>query len=138
MVICSMFFYHFVYPGLKVKVFFEKEGAAEQNNVDFEIRNISTSAHLYRRLKKISCRTLINQFKSLLSSPQFSTTLCNTQQNLRRRYSIKKAALKNFKIFIGKHLCLSHLRLQHRCFPVNIAKFLKTPVLKSICKWLLL
>ena len=29
-------------------------------------------------------------------------------------------------------------RLQHRCFPVNIANFLKTPVLKNICEWLLL
>ena len=29
-------------------------------------------------------------------------------------------------------------RLQHRCFPENIAKFLKTPVLKNICERLLL
>ena len=25
-------------------------------------------------------------------------------------------------------------RLQHRCFPVNNAKFLRTPVVKNICK----
>ena len=29
-------------------------------------------------------------------------------------------------------------RLQHRCFPVNIAKFLTTPILKNICELLLL
>ena len=29
-------------------------------------------------------------------------------------------------------------RLQHRCFAVNIAKFLRTPILKNICKWQLL
>ena len=29
-------------------------------------------------------------------------------------------------------------RLQHRCFPVNNAKFLRTPILKSICERLLL
>ena len=29
-------------------------------------------------------------------------------------------------------------RLQRRCFPVNIAKFLKTSILKNICKRLLL
>ena len=29
-------------------------------------------------------------------------------------------------------------RLQSRCFYVNIAKFLRTPILNSICKWLLL
>ena len=28
--------------------------------------------------------------------------------------------------------------LQHRCFPANIAKFLRTPFLKNIFKWLLL
>ena len=29
-------------------------------------------------------------------------------------------------------------RLQHRCFPLNVAKFLRTPMLKSICERLLL
>ena len=29
-------------------------------------------------------------------------------------------------------------RLQHRCFPVNIAKSLRASILKIICKWLLL
>ena len=28
-------------------------------------------------------------------------------------------------------------RLQHRCFPVNIANFLRTPILKNSCKELL-
>ena len=37
----------------------------------------------------------------------------------------------NFRNFIKK-------RLQHMCFPVNIAKFLRTPILKNICKRLLL
>ena len=29
-------------------------------------------------------------------------------------------------------------RVKHKCFPVNIAKFLITPVLKNMCIWLLL
>ena len=33
---------------------------------------------------------------------------------------------------------LNKKRLQHRCFPVNIAKFLRAPNLKYICKRLLL
>ena len=52
------------------------------------------------------------------------------------RCSIKKAVLKNFAILTGKHLCWNLFfnkvaanfikkRLQHRCFSVNIAKFLK-------------
>ena len=54
----------------------------------------------------------------------------------------KKAVFKNFAIFTGKHLCWSLFliklqalwrgtlfkkRHQHRCFPINIAKFLRTP-----------
>ena len=54
----------------------------------------------------------------------------------------KKAVLKYFAIFTGKHLCWSlkfiKMRLQHRCFPVNIAKFLRAPILKNICERLLL
>ena len=55
--------------------------------------------------------------------------------------SIKKAVLKNFAIFIVKILSWSLFLtklFQHRCFPVNIAKFLSTPILKSICQQLLL
>ena len=29
-------------------------------------------------------------------------------------------------------------RLQHKCFPVKFAKFLRAPILKNIHKWLLL
>ena len=61
----------------------------------------------------------------------------------------KKAVFKNLAIFIGKHLCRSAFinenasfqscnfikkRVQHRCFPVTIAKFLRTSVLKNICE----
>ena len=50
----------------------------------------------------------------------------------------KKAVLKSFAIFTGKHLCWILLliklqacnsvkkRLQHSCFPVSIARFLRT------------
>ena len=69
------------------------------------------------------------------------------QQQLRYRGSLsqmffKIGVLKNFAIFTGKHLCWSLFliklikglkscnfikkRLQHRFFPVNIAKFLST------------
>ena len=54
----------------------------------------------------------------------------------------KKSVLRNFTKFTGKHLCQSlffnkiaglspaallRKRLWHRCFPVNFAKFLRTP-----------
>ena len=79
---------------------------------------------------------------------------CNgSNRSNHRRCSIKKAVPKNFAILTGKYLCWSlffnkvpslgpatklERRLQHRCFPVNIAKSLRTPILKNICEWLLL
>ena len=65
----------------------------------------------------------------------------------------KKAVLKNFAIFTGRHLCWNLLlnknaglqgpsfikkRLEHRCFFANIEKFLRTHILKNICERLLL
>ena len=61
------------------------------------------------------------------------------------------AVLKNLAIFTGKALCSSIFlsenaglqscnfikkRLQHRCFPVNIAQFLRASLLKNICETL--
>ena len=53
--------------------------------------------------------------------------------------------LKNFKILTGKHLCWSLLlmlsgkkKLQHRCFPVNNAKFSRTALFIEHLRWLFL
>ena len=69
------------------------------------------------------------------------------------RCSILKRVLKNFAKFKGKHLCQSLFfaqvaglspatllkkRLWHRCFPVNFAKFLRTPFLQNASGRLLL
>ena len=62
-----------------------------------------------------------------------------------RRCSVKKGVLRNFAKFTGKHLCqrllfnkvarrpatLLKKSLWHRCFPVNFAKFLRTPFLQN-------
>ena len=74
--------------------------------------------------------------------------LCKTTHVIRsihRRCSVKKGVLKSFANFTGKHLCCSlHVykvikkRLQHRCFLVKFAKFLREAILKYICEWLLL
>ena len=50
------FVYHFVDLDLRFDIFFEKEWIAENRGVDIKIGDIGTSAHLYWRLKKISCR----------------------------------------------------------------------------------
>ena len=44
----------------------------------------------------------------------------------------------NFRILSGIYCNCIKKRLQHRFFPVNIAKFLRIPILKNTCKWLLL
>ena len=66
-------------------------------------------------------------------------------------HSIKKAILKDFVRFTGKHLCWSLFfnklaghkpcnfikkKLQHRCFLANIDKFGRSPILKNICEQL--
>ena len=69
-----------------------------------------------------------------------------------QRCSVRKGVLRNFKKFTGKHLCQNLFsnkvaarpatslkkRLWHRCFPVNFAKFLRTPFFIENLWWLLL
>ena len=69
-----------------------------------------------------------------------------------RRFFIKKPFLKiskyspentcvrvSFNKVAGLQPCnFIKERLQRKCFPVNFAKFLKTPILKDISEWLLL
>ena len=78
------------------------------------------------------------------------TNLCvNKVRNSRPEVFCKKGVLRNF----AKHLCQSLFcnkvaglrpatllkkRLWHRCFPVNFAKFLRTPFLTEHLRWLLL
>ena len=53
----------------------------------------------------------------------------------------KKDGLRNFAKFTGKYLCQSlflQKRLWHKCFPVNLAKFLRTPFLQNTSGRLLL
>ena len=65
----------------------------------------------------------------------------------------KKSVLRNFSKFIEKHLCprlfsdkVAGLRpaallknsLWHRCFPVNFAKFIRTPPFTEHLRWLFL
>ena len=67
---------------------------------------------------------------------------CKTQKQPPEVF-IKEAVLKNFAVLTGKQLCWSIFviklqavrsanffkkRPQHRCFPVNIARFLRTPM----------
>ena len=80
---------------------------------------------------------------------EFPTTFRSSHQ----RCSMKKGVLRNLAKFTGKHLCrclffnkgaglrpatLLKRRLWYRCFPVNFAKFLRTPILQNTSGRLLL
>ena len=88
------------------------------------------------------------RFSEQLFIEQFRTTVPNVlgilifmlTKAVVRRWSLKKDVLKNFANFTGKYLCWSLFlirtcnfikkRLQHRCFPMKFAKFLRTTILK--------
>ena len=96
---------------------------------------------------------LTNSFLRLLfQSPVLPVSLQTTKmdsfatevkdRSSHRRCFIKKVFLK-ISQYSQENTCLKACnfikkRLQHRHFSVNIAKFLRTPILKNICKWLLL
>ena len=65
----------------------------------------------------IELKSLINNFQLL--------SFMNIFRSSRLQMFFKISALKNFAIFWIKK------SLQHRCFPVNIAKFLKTAFLQN-------
>ena len=84
-------------------------------------------------LTKTDCKvsSCIFQCFSLSCKKQSSEGVC------------EKAVLRNFTKFTGKHLCLRPAallkkRLRHRCFPVNLVKFVRTPFLTEHIWWLLL
>ena len=73
------------------------------------------------------------------------TSLVSIKNRCRSSHSqmfFKIGALKNFEIFTGKHFCwwsLFLIKLQvFRCFPVNIAKFLRAAFFIEHFMWLLL
>ena len=90
----------------------------------------------------------------LLAPFEFSThSGSRTCRSSRLKVFCKKAVLKNFAKFTGKHLCQSLFfnkvadlrpatllkkRLWHRCFPVDFAKLLRTPFFTEYLHWLLL
>ena len=57
-------------------------------------------------------------------------------RNIHRNPSVLKCLINKVAGFEACNFI--NKRLQHRCFPMNIAKFLKTPILKNIIEWLLL
>ena len=75
-----------------------------------------------------------------LNSWFYKDQFVNTE-TVDRGCSVKKGVLKNFAKFTGKQLCQVSpfiKSLWHRCFPVNFAKFQRTPSLQNTSGRLLL
>ena len=86
-------------------------------------------------------------------SKEFFKHIVKHFRSSRSEVFCEKGVLKNFTKFTVKHLCQNHFlnkvadlrpatllkkRLWHRCFPVNFAEFLRTPILIEHLWWLLL
>ena len=64
-------------------------------------------------------------------SLMFSWEISEFFRSSHRSCFMKKAVFKNFAIFTGKLQICNFIkkRFKHRCLPLNIAKFLRTPIL---------
>ena len=86
----------------------------------------------------------------LIVSEHQKNSAMTTSRNSHQSCSLRKGVLRNFVKFTGKHPCRSLFfnkvvekelfkkRLWRMCFPVNFAKFLRTPFLADYLLWLLL
>ena len=110
------------------------------------------SKKMFRQAKGI-CTASIRKLDKLFSESQEALLSVFHHQKQPTEVLCKKRCSEKFRKFTGKHLCKSLFfnkvaclkpatllkrRLWHRCFPVNFAKFLRTPFLKNTSGRLLL
>ena len=91
--------------------------------------------HLLDFCTLLSCNSSLKSHRS--SCQYYSLILrCSFKKSVLKHFAVSKSI---FNTFSGLQAC-SFIKksLQHLCFPVNIAKFLRTTILKNICKQLLL
>ena len=77
---------------------------------------------------KLPWRTVNQRDYKHFDNENFTQDICKFNFSTSKSSCLRKffeiAVLKNFAIFTGKHSFYKK-RLQHKCFPVNIAKFLR-------------
>ena len=119
----------------------------------------TTTLKFHIQVERENCSSGVTKSLKAISSYFFSkNSLKNFQvypgyQIIQRQKQSSGGALKNFAKFTGKQLCKSLFfnkvaglrpvtllknRLWHWYFPVNFAKFLRTPFLNEPLRWLLL
>ena len=92
-------------------------------------------------LSKLSIAPIYRcRFKQFIFIPADFTILLTSPEAATRVVLYKKLLLK-ISQYSQENTCVEasfiKRRFQRRCFPVNIAKCLRTPILKNNCKWLL-
>ena len=109
----------------------------------FFMQHLPTQSNPFSFLTRISPTTA----RSSIHTQDVLKVLISINRSSHRRSSVRKGVLRNFVKFTGKHLYQSFFfnkvaaglrpatllkkRLWHRCFPLNFAKFLKTPFLQN-------
>ena len=122
-------------------------------SLGFQKKVFWTSAiKLFSLWLQIAIQILKNQLIYFMVSELVTGSLSGIHRSSCSQLFFKISALQNFSKFTGKHLLQSLFfnkkslrlatslkkRLWHSYFPVNFAKFLRTPFLKKQLRWLLL
>ena len=119
-------------------------GAREITNRgrDYKLVQNNISGILFISIHQVTEKVTTDQVAWLKIEGSVASVLRSSHQ----RCSIKKVVLKNFPKLTGKHqrqslffskvsgfrpATLLKKKLWHKCFPVNFAKFLRTPLLQS-------
>ena len=82
--------------------------------------------------QRASSQNVQKQPGEVFFEKRYSEKFCN----IHRKTSVLESLFH--KVAALKACSFNKKRIQHRCFPVNIAKFLRAPILKNICERLLL
>ena len=103
------------------------------------LKEIISNITFVRKNLRFKCSS--NNSSNVLQMFFMTIQIVAPYKSSHRRFSVRKGVLRNFAKFTGKHLCQSLFfnnlflilkkRLWHMCFPVNFAKFLRTPFLKN-------
>ena len=119
------------------------------SNTGFFVKFSSTYFEVH--LRATASKLLFREKPHSLNKMRF-IDIANTFQkdrSSRPKLPFKNAAYKKFTKFTIKQLRRSLVlkkaarrrvineRFLHRYFPVSVTKFLRTPILKNLCKWLL-
>ena len=112
---------------------------------------LENSCSASKKKKKKNVPKIFGKFTKNTCGKSYFSKVASFYRSNHQRCSVKEGVpRKVFAKFTGKHLCQRlyfnkvcrskavKKRLWHNCFPLNLAKFLRTPLLQNTSRWLLL